>query len=468
MHYRRILKEYSNRRSVLLPIYDCIVILIAAWFAHKVYLSSWIFSEEYSLVVGMSLLLVALLFPQFHLYKVWRGASMLNEIRSVTLAWSTVLLFLFALAFATKMGSAFSRGWVGLWALIGWIGLVAGRIALCLVLKWFRSHGFYQRRTVIVSTSKLGREVAERLLSSPWIGLHIAGFFCEDPKKADGLLSGLPVVGSLGEAVPFVEREGIDQVWVAMPLREEDSVKQLMHELRHSTVDICFIPDIFSFRLLNHSISEVAGLPVLNLSITPMMGINRLVKTLEDGILAFLILFLISPLMFIIAIGVKLSSPGPVIFKQKRHGWDGKPITVYKFRTMRVHKEDGRVTQASRNDPRITPFGAFLRRTSLDELPQFINVLQGKMSIVGPRPHAIEHNEQYKRLINDYVRRHKVKPGITGWAQINGWRGETDTFEKMKKRVEYDLCYIENWSLWFDLKIIIITVFKGFIGQNAY
>jgi putative colanic acid biosynthesis UDP-glucose lipid carrier transferase len=213
----------------------------------------------------------------------------------------------------------------------------------------------------------------------------------------------------------------------------------------------------------------VAGLPVLNFSITPMMGINRLVKTLEDRILAFLLLLLISPLMFIIAIGVKLSSPGPAIFKQRRHGWDGKPITVYKFRTMKVHREEkGQITQASKNDSRITPFGAFLRRTSLDELPQFINVLQGQMSIVGPRPHAIEHNEQYKRLINDYVRRHKVKPGITGWAQVNGWRGETNILEKMQKRIEYDLWYIENWSLWFDLKIILLTVFKGFVGQNAY
>jgi putative colanic acid biosynthesis UDP-glucose lipid carrier transferase len=469
MHYRRILKEYSNQRSALLPIYDGIAVLIAAWVAHRVYLNSWIPSEEYSLVVGISLLLVALLFPQFHLYKVWRGVSMLNEIRSVTLAWSTVLLFLFAIAFATKMGAAFSRGWVGLWGLIGWSGLAGGRIALRLALKWFHLHGFYQQRIVIVSTSKLGREVAERLLSSPWLSLHIAGFFCEDPKKVDDLLPRLSVVGSLGEAVPFVEREEINQVWVAMALREEDSVKQLMHELRHSTVDICFVPDIYSFRLLNHSISEVAGLPVLNFSITPMMGINRLVKTLEDRILAFLLLLLISPLMFIIAIGVKLSSPGPAIFKQRRHGWDGKPITVYKFRTMKVHREEkGQITQASKNDSRITPFGAFLRRTSLDELPQFINVLQGQMSIVGPRPHAIEHNEQYKRLINDYVRRHKVKPGITGWAQVNGWRGETNILEKMQKRIEYDLWYIENWSLWFDLKIILLTVFKGFVGQNAY
>jgi len=186
-------------------------------------------------------------------------------------------------------------------------------------------------------------------------------------------------------------------------------------------------------------------------------------------LLALLILLLISPLMLLIALGVKLTSPGPVLFKQKRLGWDGQPFKVYKFRSMVVHREEGGLlTQASMGDVRVTPFGAFLRRTSLDELPQFFNVLRGTMSIVGPRPHAIEHNEQYKELVDDYMRRHKVKPGITGWAQINGWRGETDTLEKMRKRVEYDLYYIENWSLWFDLRIILLTVFKGFVNKNAY
>jgi len=208
---------------------------------------------------------------------------------------------------------------------------------------------------------------------------------------------------------------------------------------------------------------------LMNLSTTPMEGFNRYLKAFEDRLLALLILILISPLLLIIAIGVKLSSPGPILFKQLRHGWDGKPIKIYKFRTMFEHSEEGgKVTQAGRQDARVTPFGAFLRRTSLDELPQFFNVLQGRMSIVGPRPHALAHNEEYKDQIDAYMLRHKVKPGITGWAQINGWRGETDTLEKMQKRVEYDLYYIDHWSLWFDLKILLLTLFKGFVGKNAY
>jgi len=208
---------------------------------------------------------------------------------------------------------------------------------------------------------------------------------------------------------------------------------------------------------------------VLDLSVSPMMGINRNVKAFEDRILAALALMLAGPLMLLIAIGVKLSSPGPTLFRQRRHGWDGNLIVIYKFRTMMAHTQsDGQITQACKNDFRVTRFGAFLRRTSLDELPQLINVLQGRMSIVGPRPHAVEHNEHYKDLIDAYMQRHKVKPGITGWAQVNGWRGETDTLEKMKKRVEYDLYYIEHWSLWLDLKVIFLTLMKGFIHPNAY
>jgi putative colanic acid biosynthesis UDP-glucose lipid carrier transferase len=200
-----------------------------------------------------------------------------------------------------------------------------------------------------------------------------------------------------------------------------------------------------------------------------MVGINRVIKALEDRILGLVILVLVSPFILAIAIAIKLTSKGPVFFKQMRHGWDGKPIKVYKFRTMVQHMaENGQVVQASRQDTRVTKIGAFLRQTSLDELPQFWNVLQGRMSIVGPRPHALQHNEQYKDQIDLYMLRHKVKPGITGWAQIHGWRGETDTLDKMKKRVEYDLYYIENWSLWLDIKIIFLTLFNGFIHKNAY
>jgi putative colanic acid biosynthesis UDP-glucose lipid carrier transferase len=264
-------------------------------------------------------------------------------------------------------------------------------------------------------------------------------------------------------------KESIDEIWLALPLSAENRVKKLLFELRHHTISIRFVLDIFGLDLLSHSISDLAGFPMLNLNASPMIGINRMVKALEDRILAFFILIFISPMLLCIAVSVKLTSKGPVLFKQLRHGWDGRIIKVYKFRTMHVHQEiKGQITQATLNDKRITRLGKFLRRTSLDELPQFFNVLQGRMSIVGPRPHAIEHNEFYKDSIKAYMQRHKVKPGITGWAQVNGWRGETDHLGKMEKRVEYDLFYIENWSLGLDLKIIFLTIFQGFFHKNAY
>lgn len=463
---RGLLKEYSSILNAVLHLLDWAGIIFAAWLAHRLYLGNWALPATYSVVIGIVVLLAALLFPRFNLYQAWRGASLSDEIRAVTLAWALVLFLLFAFAFTTKMGIQFSRGWIGIWSLLGWVALVSGRVLLRVGLRWLRSHGYNQRNIVIVGAEGLGEELARRLRASPWIGLQVAGFFNAGtgaPKP------GVPVLGGLLEVADYVARERIDQVWIALPLKDEDKVESLLHALRHSVVDIRFVPDIFGFRLLNHSVTEVAGFPVMNLSATPMVGVNRLVKAVEDRLLALLILLLISPVLLLIALGVKLTSPGPVLFKQKRLGWDGQPFKVYKFRSMVVHQESGgQLTQASRGDARITPFGAFLRRTSLDELPQFFNVLQGTMSIVGPRPHAISHNEQYKELIDDYMQRHKVKPGITGWAQINGWRGETDTLEKMSKRVEYDLYYIENWSLWFDLRIILLTVFKGFINKNAY
>ncbi len=464
---RGLLKEHSSILNAVLHSLDWAGIIFAAWAAHSLYLGSWSLPAAYSVVIGIVVLLAALLFPRFNLYQAWRGASLFDEVRAVTLAWALVLFLLFAFAFTTKMGIQFSRGWIGIWSLLGWGALVCGRILLRVGLRWLRSHGFNQRSIVIVGAEGLGEEVARRLLASPWIGLQVVGFF--NASSASHAEPGVPVLGGVSDVAAYVAGARIDQVWIALPLKEQDKVESLLYALRHNAVDIRLVPDIFGFRLLNHSVTEVAGFPVMNLSATPMVGVNRLVKAMEDRLLALLILFLISPLMLLIALGVKLTSSGPILFKQKRLGWDGQPFKVYKFRSMVVHQEgSGQITQASRCDERVTPFGAFLRQTSLDELPQFFNVLLGTMSIVGPRPHAIEHNEQYKDLVDDYMLRHKVKPGITGWAQINGWRGETDTLEKMRKRVEYDLYYIENWSLWFDLRIILLTVFKGFINKNAY
>lgn len=288
--------------------------------------------------------------------------------------------------------------------------------------------------------------------------------------------SGLRLLGKVmpGELAAYIKKQDelkiqIDEVWLCLRRSDDVGIRLVLDALRHSTANIRLVPDWFTLKLLNHGVSEVVGIQMLDLSASPITGEVRLIKAVQDLVLASFILLLISPLLVAIALAIKLTSRGPVLYQQKRHGWNGEEIWVYKFRSMVVHQEAGsQVTQASKNDSRITPLGAFLRRTSLDELPQFINVLQGRMSIVGPRPHAMAHNEHYKKLVRGYVLRHKVKPGITGWAQINGFRGETDTLDKMEKRVEYDLYYIENLSLWLDLRIIVATVFKGFVHKNAY
>ncbi|MNZ78855.1 UDP-glucose:undecaprenyl-phosphate glucose-1-phosphate transferase [compost metagenome] len=274
--------------------------------------------------------------------------------------------------------------------------------------------------------------------------------------------------GNIEQLVEDARAGKIHNVYIAMPMSEERSIRHLMRELADTTCSVSLIPDVFTFNILHSRVEEVNGVPVVPLYDTPLSGINRVLKRLEDIVLATLILLLISPVLCGIALAVKVSSPGPIIFRQTRYGMDGKPIKVWKFRSMKVMENDSVVTQATQNDPRVTRVGNFLRRSSLDELPQFINVLTGGMSIVGPRPHAVAHNEEYRALIEGYMLRHKVKPGITGWAQINGWRGETDTLEKMEKRIEFDLEYIREWSVWFDIKIVFLTIFKGFVNKAAY
>lgn len=469
MAIRGILHEHSVALAMVLRALDLSAVLVAALVAHWWVFGTLVLTGPYKVTVVVGLLFVLILFSRSSLYRAWRGSSVTGELWVASGALASAFLGLSAVAYITQQAHEVEVRWVLHWLLFSWVGLMVFRIFLRIVLRVMRAYGFNRRRLVLVVAGELGVTVGERLRQMPWTGLEVVGYFDDRAPERLPNVGTVPLLGSIAGLGEFVQRERIDQVWLAFPFRAENRVKQVLHELRHCTADIRMVPDIFQFRLLNHSMSEVGGIPVLNLTASPMVGFDQLVKELEDRILAFLILLAISPIMLMLALGVKVTSPGPVFFKQRRHGWDGEPIEVWKFRSMKVHAErPGHFTQATRNDPRVTTFGGFLRRTSLDELPQFINVLQGTMSIVGPRPHAIEHNEQFKESVNRYMLRHKVKPGITGWAQVNGYRGETDNLEKMQKRVELDLFYIENWSVWFDLRIIFKTIVSGFIGKNAY
>lgn len=406
----------------------------------------------------------------FGVYRSWRGASLDAELRPVVLATLFAFALLAIIALATKTTTYFSRTWMASWAVLCVSGICVSRILIRGLLATLHARGFDTATVALIGDGVLAERVARHLQANPEVGLKTVGYFSVD--NPAGSQMPLPRLGTIDTLRETLEQRGsgIDQLWITLPLAAEEPIRRILHDLRHSTVDIRMIPDMFSYHLLNYSSENVVGLPVLNLSYSPLSGANRYSKELLDRMLALLILLGISPLLLLIAAAIKISSPGPVIFRQTRHGGDGKPFTVFKFRTMHDRRDADRdaTEQARRNDPRVTALGQFLRRTSLDELPQFFNVLQGTMSIVGPRPHPVELNDLFCDQVERYMWRHKVKPGITGWAQVNGLRGETDTIDKMRKRVEYDLYYIDHWSLWFDIKIIAITVLRGFTDRNAY
>jgi putative colanic acid biosynthesis UDP-glucose lipid carrier transferase len=326
------------------------------------------------------------------------------------------------------------------------------------------------KRTIIVGASEQGLALADRLAENDYIASELLGFFedrSDDRLQIEGMK--YPILGRIEEIASYVKENRINVIYLSLHMAHQPRILKLLDDLKDTTASIYYVPDIFLSDLIQGRVGQIDDIPVVALCETPFVGLNGLLKRLADILISSLILIMISPVLLAIAIGVKLSSPGPIIFKQRRYGLYGEEIFVFKFRSMTVCEDGAAVQQARKDDQRITPFGAFLRKTSLDELPQFINVLQGCMSIVGPRPHAVAHNEMYRKLITGYMVRHKVKPGITGWAQVNGLRGETETLGKMKARIDYDIDYLRNWSLKLDMYIILKTVLVVFKGQeNAY
>lgn len=467
---RGLLKEYFRVLSLILRALDVSAIVVAGLTAYYYKFGNLHLTHRYILALCIAALLILVVFPFFQIYSSVRAKGFWQPIQNLIKAVGMVLVLLSSFAFLTKTGEDYSRSWYILWASFSLVLFVISRCFMLLILHLMRAHGLNERRVIIMGAGPLGKNLAETVQEKLWTGFKIVAFFDDNIVNKPQHIFGIPILKTPKDISSYLSdsKESIDELWLALPMGAESRVKNVLHDLRHHTISIRFILDIFGFDLLNHSIMDLAGFPTLCLNASPMIGINRLIKAIEDRVIASVILFVISPLFLLIALAVKLTSPGPVLFKQHRHGWDGKIIKVYKFRTMHLHHDDGSVTQATSNDERITALGKWLRKTSLDELPQFLNVLQGRMSIVGPRPHAVVHNEFYKESIKAYMQRHRVKPGITGWAQINGWRGETETLEKMQKRVEYDLYYIQHWSLWFDLKIIFFTFFRGFVHKNAY
>jgi putative colanic acid biosysnthesis UDP-glucose lipid carrier transferase len=412
----------------------------------------------------LGLIVFSLTFPS----KVPREFNLLSLAWHVLRHWGFILGLLLLTGWATHTTELFDYRVILSWALGTPVMLFAAHRAFPALLPRVLAAEGAQRVAVIAGAGELGRKLADGLRASSLLGIRFAGYF--DDRAGDRLDAPqrAELLGSMADLVAYVKLHKVDLIYITLPLASRPRIMRLLDELHDTTASIYFVPDIFVFDLIQARVDAIAGVPVVAVCETPFFGTTGVVKRVSDVVLASLILALISPLLLLIAAGVKLSSPGPVLFKQRRYGLDGKEIIVYKFRSMKVMEDGGTVTQATRGDQRVTPFGGFLRRTSLDELPQFINVLQGRMSVVGPRPHAVAHNEMYRKLIKGYMIRHKIKPGITGWAQVNGLRGETDTLDKMKARIEADLDYLRNWSLGLDLKIVLKTVFVVLKKQNAY
>jgi putative colanic acid biosynthesis UDP-glucose lipid carrier transferase len=409
----------------------------------------------------LSLLVFAMTFPG-NLAREWASAGEL--MLDIVTGWLAIVALLLLLGWASRTIGVFDQRVLLAWTLGTPAALFAAhRLLPHVLLRLLAAEGL-RKTAVIAGANDLGRGLAARLRASTVHGVKLAGYF--DDRAPERI--GEKVLGPLGALADYVRTHSIDIIYIALPMASQPRILKLLEELRDTTVSIYFVPDIFVFDLIQARMDSIGDLPLVAVCETPFYGFNGLVKRVSDFVLGSAILVLIAPLLLAIAIGVKLSSPGPILFKQRRYGVDGRKIVVYKFRTMTVAEDGDVVRQATKNDSRITRFGGFLRRTSLDELPQFINVLQGRMSVVGPRPHAVAHNELYRKLIRGYMIRHKVRPGITGLAQVNGLRGETDTVEKMKARIDYDLAYLRQWSVLLDLQIVLKTVVVVLRKQNAY
>jgi|TARA_B110000093_G_C12919843_1_gene388694 putative colanic acid biosynthesis UDP-glucose lipid carrier transferase len=426
---------------------------------------------SYSWLLLSAIVLFSFLTESSRSYKSWRDISISDEIMAVGSNWLVVVIIFVAIQATVQPVDLYNREMVLYWFILTPIELISWHSIMRMALRFFRYTGVSAQTVAIYGATELGSGLETRIQSMPWAGYNFVGFF--DDRKTNGtrrFISDQSLIkGGSQDLIDQARAGTIDTIFITLPLAAENRIKSLLDELSDTTVSAYMMLDLFSFDLLNASWLDVQGMPAVSIFESPHTGLDNITKRCLDLVFSTLILGLIAVPMLAIALSIKLTSKGPVIFRQLRYGIGGESIHVWKFRTMTsTDAGDGEVKQACRSDSRITKLGRFLRKTSLDELPQFFNVMAGTMSIVGPRPHAVTHNEFYRSAIHGYMLRHKVKPGITGLAQVKGYRGATDTLEKMEGRIKYDLEYIRSWSLWLDIKLIVMTVFVGFTNKNAF
>lgn len=463
---RNLLKENAPLLEKALQFFDPLFVVAVGVVAYRAKFETWELEARYVTALVAVAVIAFAVFSALRLHQSQRGISFAEELRGLSAAWLAIGVIGIVFLFLTKMGAEFSREWALVWMTGGFVAHATTRALVRLGLRALRRRGRNLRHIVVAGAGPHGREIAARIRAAPWSGLKVRGFYDDDPALAGRAFDGIPVLGDLDRVAADLEREDpVDQVWIALPLRAEDRIRQLLGTLRQTTAVVRFVPDIHSFHLLHHSVTEVVGLPVLNIADSPHSGVGSTLKAIEDRVLAAVLLVLALPLLAAIAVGVKLTSRGPVLYRQERVTWNGQRFKMLKFRTMPQDAEAASGPVWSRQgEPRATRFGAFLRRFSLDELPQLWNVLAGDMSLVGPRPERPEFVSEFRRRIPGYMQKHLVKAGITGWAQVNDLRGDTD----LEQRLQYDLYYIDNWSLWFDLRILALTLWHILTSRHAH
>ena len=474
---RSVLQRRKGLVSLLQPLLDGIAIISVAWFfgiKNIGYLT-----QDYIILMLVLLGLVSVIYDRYAIYRTSSNFS--TKIFNLFNAWTISFLALFLLGFLTKQSHIYSRVFIAELYVFGFLAQATIHMAIRVLTKQLNKYSQVSDNVIIVGQGQLANYLEHKITANPWLNQHVIGNVSIEEEKltldrtqqkselSEYVNSRTIHLGKVAELPDLIDTYGITTIYIVTPLESSKVLEELYFVLLDKHVSIHWIPDIFSLRLINHSVREIAGIPVLTLSETPMTGVSRLAKSIEDILLSVLILLLLSPVLIAVAVAIKFDSPGPVFFRQKRAGWNGKTFSIWKFRSMYANQTGDMKTlkQAEQGDSRVTKVGAFIRKTSLDELPQLFNVLTGDMSLVGPRPHALQHDEQYSEGVDDYYARHNIKPGITGLAQVRGYRGETKEIDQMTKRIESDIEYINNWSVWLDMSILIRTT-KAFTGKSAY
>ncbi len=474
---KSLLQRRKSIITVLQPLLDSAAIIGVAYLFIKFYIG--FLTQDYIILMLVLLGIVAVVYDRYAIYR--SSTNFINKVVRLFNAWSTSFLALFLLGFLTKVSAVYSRGFIIALYVCGFIAQIIIHFVVRKLAQRRNRRAEVADNVIIVGQGQLAGYLEHKISSNPWLQQRVIGSVSieEDSLnkkkshrfKVDEFEKSATInLGNTADLLELIDKHNITTVYIVTPLESSKVLERLYFLLLDKHVSIHWIPDIFSLRLINHSVREIAGIPVLTLSETPLTGISKLSKAIEDKVLSLIILLLISPVLLAVAIAIKLDSPGPVFFRQYRTGWNGKKFSIWKFRSMYAGQqvvESDEVKQAQKDDPRITKVGAFIRKTSLDELPQLFNVITGEMSLVGPRPHAVQHDESYSRRVTDYYVRHNIKPGITGLAQVRGFRGETKDMDLMTKRIECDIEYINNWSVWLDIAILARTT-TAFTGKQAY